>query len=58
MIQPNKLTLLNTDFHEPFEFQKFNQDYKDNLLKLKNLVLVKFNLDTMVVPRESEVRIN
>lgn len=38
-------------------FQKFNQAYKDNILKLKNLVLVKFNLDTMVVPRESEVRI-
>jgi hypothetical protein len=38
-----------------FNFKKFNQDYKDNLLKLKNLVLVKFNLDTMVVPRESEV---
>lgn len=32
----------------------FNQTYKDNLLKLKNLVLVKFNQDGMVVPRESE----
>jgi palmitoyl-protein thioesterase len=32
----------------------FNETYKTNLLKLKNLVLVKFNQDGMVVPRESE----
>lgn len=32
----------------------FNETYKSNLLKLKNLVLVKFNQDGMVVPRESE----
>ena len=32
----------------------FNQTYKDNLSKIKNLVLVKFNQDSMVVPRESE----
>lgn len=32
----------------------FNSTYRDNLLKLKNLVLVKFNQDMMVVPRESE----
>jgi len=31
-----------------------NATYKTNLLKLKNLVLVKFAQDTMVVPRESE----
>jgi palmitoyl-protein thioesterase len=29
-------------------------EYKDNLIKLKNLVLVKFLKDTMVIPRESE----
>jgi len=32
----------------------FNENYKNNMLKLKNLVLVKFNQDGMVVPRESE----
>lgn len=32
----------------------FNETYRENLLKLKNLVLVKFNQDMMVVPRESE----
>jgi len=31
-----------------------NETYKTNLLKLKNLVLVKFSQDTMVEPRESE----
>ncbi|KAL4235808.1 Palmitoyl-protein thioesterase 1 [Mactra antiquata] len=31
-----------------------NQTYKTNMLKLKNLVLVKFLQDTMVEPRESE----
>ncbi|VDK74374.1 unnamed protein product [Litomosoides sigmodontis] len=31
-----------------------NETYKENLLKLQNLVLVKFLNDTMVVPRESE----
>ena len=34
----------------------FNSTYRDNMIKLKNLVLVKFNQDMMVVPRESEVR--
>ncbi|GFS13547.1 palmitoyl-protein thioesterase 1 [Elysia marginata] len=32
----------------------FNQTYKTNLLKLKNLVLVKFADDTMVDPKDSE----
>jgi len=31
-----------------------NQTYKNNLIKLNNLVLVKFTEDTVVVPRESE----
>lgn len=31
-----------------------NPQYKTNLLKLKNLVLVKFNKDTMVEPKDSE----
>lgn len=31
-----------------------NDTYKTNLLKLKNLVLIKFEQDTMVVPKESE----
>jgi len=31
-----------------------NNDYKNNLLKIKNLVLVKFTKDNMVVPKESE----
>ncbi|XP_041358728.1 palmitoyl-protein thioesterase 1-like [Gigantopelta aegis] len=31
-----------------------NATYKTNLLKLKNMVLVKFAQDTMVVPKESE----
>ncbi|XP_052776082.1 palmitoyl-protein thioesterase 1-like isoform X2 [Mya arenaria] len=31
-----------------------NATYKSNLLKLKNLVLVKFLQDTMVIPKESE----
>jgi palmitoyl-protein thioesterase len=31
-----------------------NTSYKENLAKLKNLVLVKFENDTMVEPRESE----
>ena len=30
-----------------------NETYKDNLKKLENLVLVKFNQDSMVIPRES-----
>nr|KAG5711708.1 hypothetical protein BaRGS_023472 [Batillaria attramentaria] len=33
---------------------KVNSSYKENLLKLKNLVLVKFLQDGMVDPRESE----
>lgn len=32
----------------------FNKTYKDNLIRLKKLVLVKFNNDSVVVPRESE----
>lgn len=39
-------------------FKQFNPSYKENLLKLKNFVLVQFNLDTMVVPLQSEVRKN
>ncbi|VDM98138.1 unnamed protein product [Onchocerca ochengi] len=35
--------------------RNLNQTYKENLLKLQNLVLVKFLNDTMVVPKESEV---
>lgn len=31
-----------------------NQTYKENLMKLKNFVLVKFGQDTMVDPKESE----
>jgi palmitoyl-protein thioesterase len=31
-----------------------NDQYKQNLLKLENMVLVKFNQDTMVVPPDSE----
>uniref|UniRef100_A0AC34RCE2 Palmitoyl-protein thioesterase 1 n=1 Tax=Panagrolaimus sp. JU765 TaxID=591449 RepID=A0AC34RCE2_9BILA len=31
-----------------------NEQYKTNLLKLKNFVLVKFKSDTMVIPKESE----
>ena len=38
-----------------FFLQKFNADYKENLLRLKNLVLVKFNNDTMIIPKDSEV---
>ena len=36
-------------------YQSVNATYKSNLEKLKNLVLVKFSQDTMVIPRESEV---
>ena len=32
----------------------FNQTYKDGILGLKNLVLVKFDEDQQVVPKESE----
>ena len=32
----------------------YNDTYKTNLLKIRNLVLVKFNNDTVVIPRESE----
>ena len=35
--------------------QSFNQDYKDRLSNISNLVLVKFLEDTMVQPKESEV---
>jgi hypothetical protein len=33
-----------------------NSTYKENLMKLKNFVMVKFLQDTMVIPKESEVR--
>lgn len=33
---------------------RVNPIYKNNLLKLKNFVLVKFGQDTMVIPKESE----
>jgi palmitoyl-protein thioesterase len=32
----------------------FNEQYKINLLKIRNLILVKFLRDTMVTPHESE----
>jgi len=32
----------------------FNEEYKTNLLKIRNLILVKFLRDTMVTPHESE----
>jgi palmitoyl-protein thioesterase len=32
----------------------FNEQYKTNLLKIRNLILVKFLGDTVVIPRESE----
>lgn len=32
----------------------FNEQYKTNLLKIRNLVLVKFLQDTVVIPRDSE----
>ena len=35
--------------------QTFNQDYKDRVSALSNMVLVKFLQDTMVQPKESEV---
>ena len=34
--------------------RSFNAQYKKNLLKIRNLVLVKFLRDTMVTPHESE----
>ena len=36
------------------ESEPRNQSYADNLLKLRNLVMVKFADDTIVIPRESE----
>jgi len=36
------------------EKDKKNDQYKKNLLTLKNFVMVKFNQDSIVVPRESE----
>lgn len=39
-----------------FLFQVQNDQYKQNLLKLQNMVLVKFLNDTMVVPPDSEVQ--
>jgi len=35
--------------------QQVNASYKTNLQQLNSLVLVKFDNDTMVEPRESEV---
>ena len=32
----------------------FNEEYKTNLMKIRNLILVKFLRDTMVTPHESE----
>ena len=32
-----------------------NPQYKENLMKLKNFVMVMFGKDTMVDPKESEV---
>ena len=37
--------------------QKVNVQYKTNLQKLENFVMIKFTEDTMVVPKESEVRL-
>jgi len=37
--------------------QVFNESYKTNLLNIKNLVLVMFENDTMVIPRESAVSV-
>jgi Ulp1 family protease len=34
----------------------FNQTYKDNLVSLQNFVMVQFLNDTVVIPRQSEVR--
>ena len=36
--------------------QEIKPEYKTNLQKLKNFVMVKFAQDTMVDPKESEVR--
>ena len=36
------------------DLDRKNSTYKENLLKLKKLVLVKFAEDSVVVPRESE----
>lgn len=38
---------INNEYH-------FNQSYKDNLMKLKKFVMVKFTNDSMVDPLESE----
>ncbi len=34
--------------------KKFNPVYRDNILKLKNLVIVKFEFDQMIQPKESQ----
>ncbi|KAK6017657.1 hypothetical protein OSTOST_16819, partial [Ostertagia ostertagi] len=34
-------------------FQEINAEYKKNLLSLKNILLIKFTRDHMVVPKES-----
>ena len=39
-----------------FFYQTVNPSYKTNLMKLKNFVMVKFGKDTMVDPKESEVK--
>jgi hypothetical protein len=36
-------------------FQAVNQTYKENLMKVKNFVMVKFLRDTMVDPKDTEV---
>eukprot|EP01095_Lingulamoeba_sp_RSL-Kostka_P003400 TRINITY_DN14389_c0_g1_i1.p1 TRINITY_DN14389_c0_g1~~TRINITY_DN14389_c0_g1_i1.p1 ORF type:complete len:307 (-),score=111.74 TRINITY_DN14389_c0_g1_i1:221-1141(-) len=41
------LPIINNDGH-------YNATYKENMLKLKNFVMVKFLNDTVVIPRESE----
>ena len=38
--------------------QVVNVTYKTNLMKLKNFVMIKFNNDSVVQPRESEVSLN
>jgi len=34
--------------------KSFNQTYRDNLLSVTNFTMVKFTLDTVVIPKESE----
>jgi palmitoyl-protein thioesterase len=46
-----KVSLFIADINQE---RTFNEQYKTNLLKIRNLVLVKFLRDTMVYPHESE----